>query len=39
MLKMIPEFSQLIEEYGLDCEWYQHLENLNQRLSIKEINA
>ena len=37
IIKMIPEFSKLIEEYGLDCEWYQHLENLNERLSIKEI--
>ena len=37
ILKMIPEFSKLIEEYGLDCEWYQHLENLSERLSLKEI--
>ena len=37
IIKMIPEFSKLVEEYGLDCEWYQHLENLNERLSIKEI--
>ena len=37
IIKMIPEFSKLVEEYGLDCEWYQHLENLNERLSLKEI--
>ena len=37
IIKMIPEFSKLIEEYGLDCEWYQNLANLNERLSIKEI--
>ena len=37
IIKMLPEFSKLIEEYGLDCEWYQHLENLGERLSLKEI--
>ena len=37
IIKMIPQFSKLVEEYGLDCEWYQHLENLSERLSIKEI--
>ena len=37
MLKMIPQLSNLIEEYGLDFEWYQHLENLIERLSLKEI--
>ena len=37
IIKMIPEFSKLIEEYGLDFEWYQHLENLSKRLSLKEI--
>ena len=37
ILKMIPEFSKLIEEYGLDFEWYQHMEKLRERLSIKEI--
>ena len=37
IIKKIPEFNKLIEEYGLDFEWYQHLENLNERLSIKEI--
>ena len=36
ILKMIPEFSKLIEEYGLDFEWYQHFENLTDRLSIRE---
>ena len=39
ILKMIPEFSKLIEEYGLDFEWYQHLDNLSERLSIKEIKG
>ena len=38
ILKMIPEFSKLIEEYGLDFEWYQRMDNLNERLSIKEIS-
>ena len=37
MLKMIPQLSNLIEEYGLDFEWYQHFENLVERLSLKEI--
>ena len=37
MLQMIPEFSKLIEEYGLDFEWYQHFENLIERLTLKEI--
>ena len=37
IIKMIPEFSKLIEEYGLDFEWYQHLENLSERLLIKEF--
>ena len=37
IIKMIPEFSKLVEEYGLDCEWYQHLENLYERLTLKEI--
>lgn len=37
IIKMIPEFSKLIEEYGLDFEWYQHFENLNDRLSIREF--
>lgn len=37
MLKIIPKFSKLIEEYGLDFEWYQHFENLIERLSLKEI--
>jgi hypothetical protein len=37
IIKMIPEFSKLVEEYGLDCEWYQHLENLNERLSLREM--
>ena len=37
MLKMIPELSKLIEEYGLDFEWYQHFENLVERLTLKEI--
>ena len=37
ILKMIPELSKLIEEYGLDGEWYQHLDNLSERLSLKEI--
>ena len=37
IIRLIPEFSKLIEEYGLDFEWYQHLQNLNDRLSIKEL--
>ena len=37
MLKMIPQLSKLIEEYGLDFEWHQHFENLIERLSLKEI--
>ena len=37
IIRKIPEFNKLIEEYGLDCEWYDHLDNLNERLSIKEI--
>ena len=36
ILKLIPELSKLIEEYGLDFEWYQHLQNLTERLSLKE---
>jgi len=36
ILKMIPEFTKLIEEYGLDFEWYQHFEYLTDRLSIRE---
>ena len=39
IIKMIPEFSKLIEEYGLDGEWYQHLENLSKRLSLREIKT
>ena len=38
IIRMIPEFSKLIEEFGLDCEWYQHFENLTERLYLKEIN-
>ena len=37
MLKMIPQLSKSIEEYGLDFEWYQHFDNLIERLSLKEI--
>ena len=37
IIRLIPEFSKLIEEYGLDFEWYQHLQNLSDRLSIKEL--
>jgi len=37
ILKNIPEISNLIEEYGLDFEWYQHIDNLIERLSINEI--
>ena len=37
VLKKIPEISKLIEEYGLDIEWYQRIENLKQRLTMGEI--
>ena len=37
ILKMIPEFSKFIDEYGLDFEWYQRLDYLHERLSIKEV--
>ena len=37
IIKMIPQFSKLIEEYGLDFEWYQHFENLTDRLTIREF--
>ena len=37
IIRVIPEFTKLIEEYGLDFEWYQHLQNLSDRLSMKEI--
>ena len=37
IIKLIPEFSKLIEEYGLDFEWYQHLQNLSDRLQLKDF--
>ena len=37
ILKGIPELIKLVEEYGLDFEWFQRIENLSERLSIKEI--
>ena len=39
IIRVIPEFSKLIEEYGLDFEWYQHLQNLSDRLSMKDIKT
>ena len=39
IIKVIPELSKLIEEYGLDFEWYQHLQNLSDRLTIKEVKT
>ena len=36
ILKTLPELFKLIEECGLDFEWYQHIYNLSDRLSIKE---
>ena len=39
IIRLIPEFSKLIEEYGLDFEWYQHLQNLTDRLSIREFKT
>ena len=37
VLKIIPKLFKLIKEYGLDFEWYQHIDNLKLRLSIQEI--
>jgi hypothetical protein len=37
ILKKIPDISKLIEEYGLDIEWYQRIDNLKQRLIMGEI--
>ena len=37
ILKKIPDISKLIEEYGLDMEWYQRIDNLKQRLIMGEI--
>jgi hypothetical protein len=37
ILKKIPDISKLIEEYGLDIEWYQRIDNLKQRLTMGEI--
>jgi hypothetical protein len=37
IIKNIPKIFKLIKEYGLDYEWYQHIENLKKRLSVKEV--
>jgi len=37
ILKKLPDISKLIEEYGLDFEWYQRIDNLKQRLTMGEI--
>ena len=36
IIKLIPELNRLIEEYGLDFEWYQRLQNLSDRLLMRE---
>ena len=37
MLTIIPKLLHLVDEYGLDFEWYQHIENFRERLSLREI--
>ena len=37
VLKIIPELLQLVDENGLDFEWYQHIENFKERLALEEI--
>ena len=37
IIKSLSFLSKLIEEYGLDCEWYKHIDNLRQRLLVKDI--
>ena len=39
IIRLIPEFSKLIEEYGLDFEWYQHLQNLTDRLTLRDFKS
>ena len=37
IIKSLDIFSKLVEENGLDCDWYKHIDNFKQRLLVKDI--